>query len=530
MLFIYVFQLFSIFLSPLFPAQPIDRWLVSTRNSNDTCIAEWRAKNGLEAKRYLFKKLPIGDWYVMELPASLSSGLRSLPCISGMYVDQSIDWRDTEPNDPAFINQADMKMIGMPKAWDITTGGVTASGDTIVAAVIDEGFETTHPDLVANLYHNYLEIPDDGMDNDHNGYKDDYLGYNVKLKNDHHPVSSHGTSVAGIVGATGNNNIGVTGVNWKVKVLLISGIDFESELIESYQYVLDMRQLYDETNGEKGAFVVVTNLSAGINGEFAADHPLWCEMYDKLGEKGILSVCAAPNTGISVDVDGDMPTTCTSEYMIAVTNVDLTDQIVENAGFGINSIDIGAPGSGTVTIASGMTYQEFPGTSAAAPHVTGTIALVYSTSCVSFLDGLHTDPPSVARRIRDLIFATAKPNNSLNGITVTGKRVQTDAFIRSATEDCNPHVETGVEITYIHPSLNDEGYVDVGFIATGDTANAVLKLYAFDGKEISTYYLSQEDFLLKKVRIETPSLPVGTYVATLWNGKLKSSGTFVVIK
>src|SRR5678810_598034 len=120
MVFIYTFQLFSLFLSALFPAQPIERWLVRTRNSNDTCIPEWRAKYGLEAEGYLFKKLPIDDWYVMEVPGALSSGLRSLSCVSGIYVDQPIDWRDTEPNDPAFINQADMKMIGMPKAWDIT--------------------------------------------------------------------------------------------------------------------------------------------------------------------------------------------------------------------------------------------------------------------------------------------------------------------------------------------------------------------------------------------------------------------------
>lgn len=530
MTLIYIFSYILSLFSSLTPMQPLDRWLVNTKSSNDGCLVEWRAKTGLSVKDYLFKKLPVEGWYVMELPASQSNALRSLPCVAGVYMDHRIEWRDTEPNDPAYINQADMKMIGMAKAWDNTTGGVTPFGDTIVAAIIDEGFETIHPDLLSNLYHNYLEIPDDGIDNDHNNYKDDYLGYNVKLENDAHPVSSHGTSVAGIIGATGNNNIGVAGVNWKVKLLLISGADFESELIESYQYVLDMRELYEETNGEKGAFVVVTNLSAGINGEFAEDHPLWCEMYDKLGQKGILNVCAAPNVGISVDVDGDMPTTCTSEFMIAVTNVDLTDQIVENAGFGNNSIDIGAPGSGTVTVASGMTYKEFPGTSSATPHVTGTIALLYSTSCVSLLDGLHTDPPSVARRIRDLIYATAKPNNSLNGITVTGRRLQTDAVIKSATEDCNPHQETAVEITYIHPSLDDQGYIDVGFIATGDTASTVLKLYSVNGNEIAGYALTQDDYLQKKTRIVTASLPVGTYVVTLWNGKLKSSGKFVVIK
>ncbi len=529
MALIYLFQLLaSVF--PLFPAaQPIGRWLVEVKNSNDTCIREWRTTNDLDEEGYLYKKLPIDDWYVMELPAGLVNAFQSLPCVNRMLVDQRIDWRDTEPNDPGYINQSDMKLIGMPKAWDITTGGVTVNGDTIVAAIIDEGFETNHPDLAANIWRNRLEIPNDGIDNDNNGYKDDYQGYNVKLENDQHPVNSHGTSVAGIIGAVGNNNLGVTGVNWKVKLLLVSGADFESDLIESYQYVLDMRTLYDETHGQKGAFVVVTNLSAGINGAFASDHPLWCMMYDKLGQKGILNVCAAPNNGISVDEVGDMPTTCSSEYMIAVTNVDLTDNIVENAGYGITSIDLGAPGSGTVTTVSGMTYKAFPGTSSATPHVTGTIALMYSTACKSLLDVIETDPASVARRVRDIIFSSAKANNSLDGITVTGKRLQADAAVKAAAEDCTSHGdETYVEITYIRPNLVRSGYVNVGFTATGDTTNAVMQLYSINGAEIAHYSISADDFLQNRVQIDAGPLPAGTYVVTLRNGKLKSSDKFVV--
>ena len=532
MALIYLFQLFTSLFHFLLPAQPIDRWMIEVKNSNDQCIREWRATQGLDEEGFLFKKLPIEGWYVLEIPAASLSSFHALSCVKSMVVDRRIDWRDTEPNDPTYINQSDMRLIGMPKAWDIATGGVTANGDTIVVAIIDEGFETNHPDLIANLFYNKLEIPDDGIDNDENDYIDDHLGYNIKLENDHHPVSSHGTSVAGIVGATGNNNVGVAGVNWKVKLLLISGADFESELIESYQYVLDMRNLYDQTNGQKGAFVVVTNLSAGINGAFASDHPLWCEMYDKLGARGILSVVAAPNNGVSVDEVGDMPTTCTSEYMIAVTNVDLSDQLLENAGFGITSVDIGAPGHGTVTVASGMTYKEFPGTSSATPHVTGSVALLYSTSCVSFLDGIDSDPSSVARRVRDVIFSTAKANNSLQGITVTGKRLQTDAALRTATEDCNPHTETFVEITYINPSLISllvgPSHIDIGFKATGDTTNAFMTLYSVNGGEIAQFSLSQDDFLQKRVRFNISSLPAGAYVVTLWNGKLKSSAKFVV--
>src|SRR5690606_21919001 len=109
-----------------------------------------------------------------------------------------------------------------------------------------------------------------------------------------------------------------------------------------------MRKAYRHTTGARRAFAVAANLSGGINNAWADDQPLWCRMYDKLGEEGILGICAAPNNPISVDVEGDMPTTCTSPYMIAVTNVGLTDELVGNAGFGAVSIDIGAPGHGTI--------------------------------------------------------------------------------------------------------------------------------------------------------------------------------------
>ena len=148
-----------------------------------------------------------------------------------------------DSNDPVYINQRDMNLIGMTKAWDITTGGVTAQGDTIVVALVDNGYDTDHEDLVQNIYINHLEIDNDGIDNDLNGYIDDRRGYNVSTQDDAHQQLTHGTSVAAIVGAKGNNGVGVSGVNWNVKLMLVSGADFESDVIEAYQYILDMRNL-----------------------------------------------------------------------------------------------------------------------------------------------------------------------------------------------------------------------------------------------------------------------------------------------
>ncbi len=524
--------LFSIFTSLIYSdmnAKGVGRWLVEVDARDGACLADWRSRNGLEDSPLLIKKLPVGNWWVMEVPEDLTESLSRQSCVARIMPDERIEWRK-QPNDPAFINQADMQLIGMTGAWDIATGGVTPQGDTIVVALIDDGFQISHPDLQGNIWVNRDEIAGDGIDNDLNGYVDDRVGLNVATGDDNHTVKSHGTSVAGIVGAKGNNDTGVTGVNWNVKLLLVSGGDFESRVIEAYQYILDQRVLYNQTAGAKGAFVVVTNLSGGINNAWATDHPMWCEMYDQLGEKGILSVTAAPNQPISVDVDGDMPTTCTSPYMIAVTNVDAEDVLVETAGFGSTSIDIGAPGHGTVTTASGSQYKEFPGTSAAAPHVAGAIALMYSTPCESLLFDIGADPSATAGRIRDILFNTAKPNNSLDEITVLGKRLQVDAAMEAANSDCHQAHDTKVTILSIEPNPAIYWYDSkVYFNITGNSEGAHAELYTVTGARVFDYLIQPSDIEQGYFTIRTNALPAAIYLVTLRVGDQKVTRKLVTV-
>lgn len=525
--------LFSVFIFSsfnMFAPEPLDRWLVELHSSDDTCLEEWWEVHGAEVSGVIKKKLPVGHWWVLQVPASRSASLKNLSCVSYIGVDHRIEWRDKVPNDPAYISQGDMNLIGMPGAWGISTGGVTSAGDTIVVAVIDDGFQSDHPDLVKNIWVNRLEIAQDGIDNDMNGYVDDRIGYNVTTGDDTHPVKTHGTSVCGIIGAVGNNNLGVSGVNWAVKLMLISGADFESDVIEAYQYVIDMRERYRQTDGAKGAFVVATNLSGGINNAWADDHPLWCEMYDKLGAKGILSVTAAPNNSISVDVDGDMPTTCTSPYMMAVTNVDPSDVIVGNAGYGVTSIDIGAPGHGTFTTASGNQYKEFPGTSAAAPHVAGAIALMYSTPCEEFLSGLETNPSQVAGRVRDLIFSTATDNNSLMEITSTGKRLQVNkALLATTTTDCGAPIEPGIQIVSIQPNPARGERVKVFFQVEGEVSGAFFEVFAANGVKVTEVPVEDGTTEGGLFEIDSKHLPAGVYLITLRYGGEKSTHKLVVI-
>lgn len=503
--------------------EPSERWLVELEATQPGCLKAWWQEEGLERAGLLLKKLPVDNWWVVAIPAGHSTALKNLDCVIRIYEDRKINWRDTEPNDPAYINQRDMDLIGMPDAWDIATGGFTAQGDEIVVAVLDDGFQTDHPDLAANVWVNQDEIPGDGIDNDNNNYTDDYKGMNVTTGDDAHPIRKHGTQVAGVIGARGNNGIGVTGVNWRVKLMLISGGNFESELIEAYEYVLAMRKKYRATGGTSGAFVVATNLSGGLDFAKPEDHPLWCDMYNKLGQEGILSVTAAPNEPISVDEEGDMPTRCTSSYMIAVTNVDLSDVLLENAGFGSMSIDLGAPGHGTINIAHNNQYVEFTGTSAAAPHVTGTIALMYSTPCSTFLRNLDMNPSAVALMIKDIILSTGTDNASLEGITLTGKRLQTDAALLETISDCGNENRPAVKIHTLQPNPSLDGMVRAYFEVNSDTSQVMFDFYTTSGALVSSNLVSQEEFLQGYIDLDTGGLSSGVYLLTIRHGKDKDT-------
>jgi subtilisin family serine protease len=332
------------------------------------------------------------------------------------------------PNDPRFsnqwqyINNGSTGGIGndldMDEAWEFATGGVTAQGDTIVVAVIDGGFDQTHEDLAGNVWKNNNEIPDNGIDDDANGYIDDYLGWSVTKQTDEFDKGSHGLAVCGIVGAVGNNNIGVSGMNWKVKVMHIEyGTGTEANALASYGYAYKMRKLYNETNGLKGAFIVATNASWGINEGKAEDAPIWCEFYNTLGDVGIINCGATANSNLDVEVSGDLPTACTSDYLISVTNLNSSDLKVNAAAYGSRSIDLGAYGEGTYTIAGSNNYGTFGGTSGATPHVTGLAALIYATSCNEFINFCKSNPALGALAVKDFVLNGVKPLNILNDLT-----------------------------------------------------------------------------------------------------------------
>lgn len=355
------------------------------------------------------------------------------------------------PDDPDFIKQwqyintgstggvpgADMDM---DLAWDITTGGVTPSGDTIVICVIDDGINADHEDLKDNLWVNHHEIPGNDIDDDGNGYVDDFKGWNV-LKGGSDDVYSgggHGTPVAGIIGARGNNKKGVAGVNWNVKLMIVNFQQAtEANALASYAYAYTMRKLYNNTQGAKGAFIVATNASWGIDNKMAEEAPLWCALYDELGKVGILNCGATTNNNTDVDARGDLPTSCPSEYLIAVSNINKSDQKVSSAGFGRKSVDIGAYGEGVYTLTR-TGYGNFGGTSGATPHVTGVIGLLYSAPCTQFQNLVKSDPAKAALVAKDMILNGVVDNPSLKDITTTGGKLNALRALTNVISLCGP--------------------------------------------------------------------------------------------
>lgn len=372
----------------------------------------------------------------------------------------------TLPNDPQYGQQWHHQNINSEAAWEISTGGLTADGDTIVVCII-ENSDLPHPDLIANAWFNHAEIPNNGIDDDANGYVDDHRGWNTNTGNDQVYGGSHGTQVAGMIGATGNNDVGVVGANWNVKMMVVynSGAN-DAGVLASHSYPLTMRRLYNDTEGEKGAFVVATNASWGINGGQPADAPIWCAMYDSLGSEGVLNCGATANNDVNVDVVGDLPTACPSDYMISVTATNEEDERTFS-GYGLTTIDVGAPGEDVYTTRINNNYGSTSGTSFASPLTAGVIGLLYSAPCASLMTLVKGDPAQGALYVRDMLFQGVDQVGNLPGQTVTGGRINAGNSIQLIMNGCgtcpapyNPAVATASinAATLTWQAISNEGF------------------------------------------------------------------------
>lgn len=378
---------------------------------------------------------------------ALLKTLRQDPSVTAVQFNHILELRRTVPNDPLFtqqwhhfnngstggVNDAD---IDSDEAWDIAKGGVTLDGDTIVVAIIDNGTTVNHPDLYPNHWFNRQEIPNNGIDDDLNGFIDDYLGWNASLRNDNVEGGAHGTEVEGVIGAVGNNTRGVSGINWAVKMMTIVSDGSEASIVASYGYAFSQRRLYNRTNGRKGAFVVTTNSSFGRSNVFQNDAPIWCAMYDSLGSVGVLSVGATANSNDNVDQVGDLPSTCQSNFLVVVTASDNQDRKSTGTAFGPINVDVAAPGENIWTTISNGDYNPTSGTSLACPIVSGMVGLAYSVPCSDFINLSKTQPANTALFIKSKILSTVDVKPNLQGKIATGGRVNSFGLLRSIVNFC----------------------------------------------------------------------------------------------
>lgn len=301
------------------------------------------------------------------------------------YIRQPLD---NIPNDTYFHDLWNMHNVGQPilfpyapatgpktavpgddihalEAWGITTGS-----SSVVIGLIDTGIDVNHEDLAANIYRNGADCFSDGIDHDGNGYVNDCNGWNaLDGNNDLTDIVDHGTHVAGIMGAVGNNGVGVTGVNWNVKILTCKFLGIyggtDDGAIACMNYMAKMK--------DSGVNIVATNNSWGGYGYSQALY----DAIDSLRQRGILVVAAAGNS--NSDNDGLYPLYPASfalDNVISVAASDFTDAQTSYSSFGTHTVSLSAPGDYILSTTPSNTYSVYRGTSMATPHVTGVAALL----------------------------------------------------------------------------------------------------------------------------------------------------------
>ncbi len=374
--------------------------------------------------------------------------LKSLPNVE--YAEPNYIYTiNVMPNDPRLselwgmlntgqtggLSGADIKAT---LAWDVSTGDAS-----VLVGVIDTGIDFTHEDLAANIYTNPGEDawanPDDpstgnGVDDDNNGFVDDWKGWNfIKKNNNPYDDNMHGTHCAGTIGAIGNNGIGVAGVNWTVKIMPLKFLDSRGSgttaaAIDAIIYAADMGvQVMSNSWGGGGFSASLENAIKYAN------------------DAGALFVAAAGNDGTNNDQIPEYPANYDLANVVSVAATDHSDNLaiwgsggggggdcgflcsnamaaVPGSNYGKTTVDLAAPGKNILSTIPGDSYTLLSGTSMATPHVAGAAALL-----------LAVNPSLTIAGQKTALFSTVDKLDDLTNKVVTGGRLNLAAAVASVT-------------------------------------------------------------------------------------------------
>ena len=315
---------------------------------------------------------------------------------SATQYDESPGARGRKPNDlhrrQWGLDNGRRTDIDAPEAWQKTVG---ANGPII--AVIDTGVDTNHPDLKANLWTNPREIPNNGRDDDGNGVIDDVHGFDA-YHQDGVPEDAHGhgTHCAGIIGATGNNRRGITGVNWQTRIMPVKIFDNSAKPKTSTSAIL------------RGVSYAVNNGARLTSNSWGGPTPARSVERAFAGSRAF-HLMGAGNDSQDNDDKPFYPASYRTTNSLSVASVTSGGNLSGFSNYGDQSVDLAAPGSSIYSTLPGGRYGTRSGTSMATPHVTGVAGLL-----LSLAPGLSNT------QVRSLLLSGVVGKRDLQGKVVTG--------------------------------------------------------------------------------------------------------------
>ncbi len=352
--------------------------------------------------------------------SALEDLVARIPGVEATSLNYLVQHR-AQPNDPQYGSQWHLADMNVETVWNTSTGGAMANGKRIAVGIIDSGVQGSHPDLADNMV------------------------FDASASFD------HGTEVAGVVGAVGNNGVGVSGVNWDVDLVSPATVNDLGDAFSQFQLCLNERELFNQTNGVQGRLIVSLTISWGVPG---ADCGFGEPMFDNLGAAGILVVTSGPNDGTDIDVVPDYPATCPNDNNIVVTSYGQLNEVP--FAVGDNTVHLLAPGLDILTTEIGGGYATADGNSFAIPAVAGAVALLYSNDCFTFAQATVSDPQGTAMLVKQAILTSVTPFPGGNAITITGGKLNVHAAYQALASQCLPCTEVVVALNT--PAGNDAQY------------------------------------------------------------------------